>query len=448
MKKTIYTLVIIQIMALTSLQSQSWIPQGAGMLPVGYIMFSISVVNDSVVWAIACDYAEFNNTSGTGVSPGHISKVLRTTDAGETWQSHDVEESMGRVSYNIEAVDANTAWISSQDFGSGLGRALYNTADGGNTWTQKLLHRAGGVFVRVFDEQHIMCQNNRYKAWSMDGGENWSVDTLEQYGASEYNLVASANNMACTVGDTLWVGTSEGRIVRTINYGETTEFFETGFSIIQCVSFKDHENGMLFYYNSSTDFGTAISTDGGVNWEATPTKPFTNFEYNLTYVPGTAGTFITATDHFNDNNEVFWTTDFGETWLPAESIEGNFTNCIDFSSPTSGWVAAGGPITSETVPILFRYSGDPLTGSQHLPAPIAKFHLYPNPVADYINVTFTSPTAGQLLLHDVNGCLLYQKAITKTDLSTSIDLRDLPAGVYTVTVSSVEGVVVEQVVKR
>lgn len=410
--------------------SQNWEGHAAGLLPDGYQIISISVVDDKTVWVNASVASVVFGPST--VPANHLIKILRTTDGGETWHSYDVEESIGRFSFDIVGIDSLTAWLTTQDYNNGLDRALYKTEDGGNTWTLKLKHRSAGVFMRVFDSERLMCQNNSFKAWSDDGGDTWHLDTLAGYIGNEYNVVVSANNMADVVGDTVWVGTTpNGRIVRTTNYGQTTEFFETGLNnvYIQSIAFKDHLNGMLFYFASASDFGVARTSDGGVTWEKNFPQPPANYEYNLTYVPGTSGGFVTATDLYEAGSEVFWTTDFGETWTFGGSIPNTTTNSIAFSSPTSGWVASTDDLSSSSgKPLLYKWTGNAFVSSAK-EAIIGEIALFPNPASDFLYLTLPENVAQPFhaSLFNLSGRLVKTQTLSP---GQPLELKGLAAGMY------------------
>ncbi|MEK7254171.1 MAG: T9SS type A sorting domain-containing protein [Bacteroidota bacterium] len=338
--------------------SQKWQPLGHGLLPTGYALYGISVVSENVIWAVA----DVDTATIPPVPAGHLIKVIKTTDGGLNWSVYDVEESVGRVSWNVEAVDDKTAWLTTQDLGSGLGRALYKTEDGGETWTQKLFHRAGGVFVRALDESHIYCQNGRFAGWSEDGGETWTLDTLEAYAADEFNVLYSGNNMAAAVGDTVWVGTTKGRVCRATNFGNTIELIDIDtsaeFEIVN-VAFNDHLHGMLQSLNP-TDFTARlhITSDGGATWQLAASQPPPDGRnYNIAALPGIAGAFVLIQDPYSTmmSNEVnaFYTLDFGNTLNLVEPATGT-SNSVDFISPTKGWATAG-LIVDENTPAFFKW---------------------------------------------------------------------------------------------
>lgn len=59
----------------------------------------------------------------------------------------------------------------------------------------------------------------------------------------------------------------------------------------------------------------------------------------------------------------------------------------------------------------------------------AAIGLYPNPVADFVTLQSRAPVAGTVTLYDIGGRRLRQCAVNRA-VSTRLDLRDLPAGVY------------------
>ena len=419
------------ILLMHQADAQSWIPQGRGLLPLGYTVLSISAVDDSVIWVTAA--LESVALSGNPVPLDHKLKVLRSIDGGLSWENHDV--ATGRFSWDITAEDAQTAWLTTQSYGNGIANALFKTEDGGFTWQNKLIHTAAGVFVRRFDDTHILCQTNKWVAWSSNNGEDWNLDTIQEYLPNEFNTLAAGNNMASVVGDTLWVGTSLGRIVRFTNYGASSEMIYTGnVFYTQSLSFADHLRGMIFHYKISPhEFGLSRTFDGGNTWELTPSKPETNRSYNITYVPGTVATFVAVTEFSQDGSEYYWTTDFGETWTKGGEIENAQTNCVQFLSPTKGWASTGN-ITQGGEPIVYRWLGDIFTSSAYVRHQLNGFEVSPNPASAKLQYHFDNDDnkMHELTLLDLYGRILRSEKTSSNEL----DISSLPSGSYFLQIQS------------
>jgi hypothetical protein len=423
------------MVAAYSAHSQEWIPQGMNLLPDGYAVFSMSIVDDTALWIIASEKAVVE--SGSPVPSNHQILIFRSIDAGQTWETIIVEESTGRFSFDIQAESADEAWITTQDYNSGLGRAIYKTEDGGVTWQQKTMSGSAGVFIRLLEPNHIFCQANKGVTTSADDGVTWETHIIEGYGITdnEYNGVISGSNMACSVGDTIWVGTSEGRVVRSTLYGQAHEIFTAApGKFIQCVSFADHEKGMLIYYNLNTGaYGLARSSDGGTTWSETPSKPDEVISCNLTFVPGTSATYVLTPDPYAIDHSYYVTNDFGETWRNGGTIGGENFNSVQFLNPTTGWLAAE-KSTGNGSPLAYKWSGDLSTGTKSLDQSLTAFTLSPNPALDYISLHFDEELTEEQIqtLYDHTGKVIFSRKTNQKE----IDIRALSPGLYTLNINS------------
>src|SRR5262249_46794587 len=90
----------------------------------------VSAVSEQVAWA-----------SGTGGT------FLRTTDGGTTWTAGKVPGAERLDFRDVQAVDANTAYLLS--IGKGETSRVYKTTDGGANWTLQLQNKDAEGF---FDE--------------------------------------------------------------------------------------------------------------------------------------------------------------------------------------------------------------------------------------------------------------------------------------------------------
>ncbi|MBL8183069.1 MAG: oxidoreductase, partial [Blastocatellia bacterium] len=120
--KAIVSLMIVCIAALVS--SAQWIKQDVATTAS---FRGLSVVNEKVIWA-----------SGTGGT------VIRTVDGGKKWDVIQVPDAAKLDFRDIEAFDANTAYILS--IGNGESSRIYKTTDGGKSWKEQFRNKNEKAF--------------------------------------------------------------------------------------------------------------------------------------------------------------------------------------------------------------------------------------------------------------------------------------------------------------
>ncbi len=426
----IYLLGMVQ-----NVHSQTWIPQGEGVLPFGYAISSMSVVDDTVIWVSAGLLAGWSNPM----------KVFKSIDAGETWETYDVTSCVNCKSGAIEAVNGSTAWLTSEDQ-LGFGK-LYKTEDGGQTWELKLTDLSAIGAVKIFDNQHLLCQYYSYFAWSDDAGETWetAVVTGEPSGYQPY-LAGPISG----AGDTSWFGMIppsnndpgvSAKLIRATNFGRDISFIDCAIDSIysiSLVSFRDHLHGMMtystwqyvydyywgWYYSRSEQESLALSSDGGDTWS--PIRNPTSGIKAILTIPDALSAYIVI-----DATQILWTMDGGETWTvqflayPLASI--------DFSSRNAGWVAING--TSSDHPLVLKWNGDFISATKdHSPISYREVRVFPNPSQDiiYYSIDDDHSQPHTLTLTDAVGQVVIEKEIHEMELNCS----DLPAGVYFIRIQS------------
>ncbi len=238
----------------------------------------LSAVNEKVVWA-----------SGTGGT------VLRTIDGGVTWQVMQVPDADKLDFRDIEAFDANTAYILS--IGNGAASRIYKTTDGGETWWLSYQNSNEKAFfdaIAFWDKDHGLAMsdpvNGRFLILTTDdGGKSWrSIDKLNMpealageggFAASGTCLITQGKQNAFLVS-----GGNTARVFRSNDRGRTWAVSETplrkdgtaagAFSI----AFKDGKNGMLVGgdYQKPDDGANAaaFTQDGGKTWTLLNEQPY------------------------------------------------------------------------------------------------------------------------------------------------------------------------------
>jgi hypothetical protein len=141
MKKINYVLLFICLFLFSTLRAQSWVENTAaqGLIPIKHQIADIDALTDSVVWILTHYLPE--TTTETLADTLTYSKILRTINGGNSWQVFEIPASKGRVCVDIEATDSLNVWVTtvkSLILDAGIEEGiLFNTKDGGRTWTEK-----------------------------------------------------------------------------------------------------------------------------------------------------------------------------------------------------------------------------------------------------------------------------------------------------------------------
>ena len=399
-------------------QSESLLFEGqaTGILPNGSSLYDLDAVDQEVIWAVANEGRAFTFP----VAEDHSPAILKSTDGGESWEYKVAEEITGWISFDIHAFGPDTAWMTTQNFDSvSSDRGLWATFDGGETWTEKLLAPAGGVWQHFFDRQEGIVINRQGIRKTLDGGETWTlVDSaaIPLFDSTEFTVIFNGTNSFATVEDHMWFGTTQGRIFKTTDRGNTWVAIQASpdSSQISTLAFSDTLNGLavVSIQGFSPRFSTIIlrTADGGQTWTALP--PFVKPIFSLEYVPGTENTFIAGgrADQF-----LAYTLDGGETWIFAPDIAP--FDGIDFVSPESGWIA-NNTFQGAANPAVLKYIGEPFPAATS----VSRDHLlqgvsvkvFPNPTSEFLTVE-SEKAIQNISLIDLQG--------RKTALSTSVNRK-------------------------
>ena len=133
----------------------------------------LAVVSEKVIWA-----------SGTGGT------VLRSIDGGKNWSVNKVPEAEKLDFRDIEAFDADTAYILS--IGPGESSRIYKTTDGGKSWKLQFKNTNEKAFfdaVAFWDKTHGIAMSDpvdgKYVLIETTDGETWKpLDTSQMPNAA------------------------------------------------------------------------------------------------------------------------------------------------------------------------------------------------------------------------------------------------------------------------
>jgi photosystem II stability/assembly factor-like uncharacterized protein len=149
----------------------------------------LSVVNRNVIWA-----------SGTGGT------FLKTTDGGKTWMVGKVPDAEKLDFRDVEAFDANTAYLLS--IGNGETSRIYKTTDGGQTWQMQYQATDEKIFLDAlafWDRNNGIAMGDPVNGYfyllrTNNGGKNWyPIGNDKQFPAKEGEAAFAASGTCLIV---------------------------------------------------------------------------------------------------------------------------------------------------------------------------------------------------------------------------------------------------------
>jgi photosystem II stability/assembly factor-like uncharacterized protein len=300
----------------------------------------LSVVSEKIVWA-----------SGTGGS------VVRTLDGGKTWKIITVSGAEKLDFRDIEAFDANTAYILS--IGNGESSRIYKTTDGGANWKLQFKNTNEKAFfdaIACWDRNNCIAMSdpvdNKFVLISTkDGGQNWNpIDTAKMPPTKDGEAAFAASGTCfLTQGKSnafLVTGGTAARVFRSTNRGSTWSVVDTPIAAngggIFSIAMLDARNGVIvggdYSKPAETKNNLALTTNSERTWKLR--TGLSGYRSGVAYVDqkilvavGTNGTDLSL--------------DGGKTW---KKVGNENLNVVQAKSKNTIWAA--GPTG-----VVTRYAG-------------------------------------------------------------------------------------------
>lgn len=413
--------------------AQFWSEKATGFTAANRTLSSISIVNTSVIWAIALD-----NSADTDYT---IKEFTKSTDGGETWTPGTINlgaNTSGLGITSISAISDQIAWISAAPDVSDFG-GVWKTTDGGLTWTKQTTALFNNPtdsytsFVHFWDASNGVTggdtENGTFEIYTTsNGGNNWN----RVIGANiPSSLVGEMGYVGVTsvVGNIFWFGTSAGRIFKSIDKGlswTVTQTPSTDFNLgLDRFTFSDANNGLFMDHNNTTTLYK--TTDGGNNWTSITTPGF--YKTNIAYIPGTSTVIAgAAANPFSSS----YSTDNGSTWTTIDS--GVFHGTLAFLNDSFGFSA--GINTNATTGGISKFAGLPLkTPSFEADKQIV---AYPNPTNGILKINSNNSLIKEVSVYDLLGKEVFNSKFSPLN-NVTLDLNSLQAGNYILKTTSDSG---------
>ncbi len=324
--------------------------QDAGFTKRYSMVNSVSAVDGNIAWATAKD----------GKNQFNVQEIIRTTDAGQTWEVITVPNHNGLVNTSIFALDENKAWFTCYKAGGEFSQGIFHTDDGGTTWTCQstaIFDPALGAFpnsVYFWDASNGVCMGDPSGGYfeiytTTDGGSNWnrvSQINLPDPLTDEYGITDNYS----VVDNTIWFTTTKGRIYKSADQGLNWVAYQTPISTYGIVDFKNQLEGLLISQNDATLYKT---TDGGVNWLQIAYIGDVHAN-NIKYVPGSPDTWVCSGDIGSDAG-ISYSTDGGLTWDYFPTTHGVHMGAMDWVDAVTAYIGTANVDSTEGG--MFRYWG-------------------------------------------------------------------------------------------
>jgi len=313
--------------------SAQWTPQHSA---TSARFRGVSAVSRTVAWA-----------SGSGGT------YARTTDGGTTWQSAVVPEASQLDFRDVEAVDANTAYLLS--IGPGEQSTIRKTTDGGRHWSLQFTNHNPKAFFDAFafwdpstgiaisdpvDGRFVIVKTT-------NGGSTWRELRRESFPPvieGEAAFAASGTCIAVQGKKNVWLGTGGGataRVFRSSDGGNSWKLAQTPIAAgnassgIFSIAFRDANNGVIvggdYKKEGEASNNVATTTDGGASWTLAKGPRPSGFRSAVAYIPGgRAGMLVAVGPSGSD-----YSTDGGASWT---SIDSSGYHALSFArASAAGW---------------------------------------------------------------------------------------------------------------
>lgn len=391
-------------------------------------------------------YCSATSANSVWICANSGNEFMHTQDMGLTWTVSNVSTGAGWGWSSIVGLDSVTAWATFYNSGSGSNGRVYKTTDGGATWTQQTVAYTSASFANFSyfwnANEGITLgdpKNNEYEIYStMDGGTTWTAvpgANIADPLAGEYGLTDSY----CTSGNSIWAGTTGGRILfshdKGMNWGVMTTMQSTT-DYISRVAFRDSLNGMYLSNDAQGNYlGIYKTNDGGATWTMVSDgqtdiggifQPLT-----ISYVPGTTGSYVVTAANNGDMGSAY-TNDEGVSWTNIDLMARTY---VSFISKDYGWSG----VIDQNIQSNGASSWAGLIGFNEIDN-ATNAAVFPNPALDVINVMIQKSENEEVAIEvvDMLGNLVYSTRYTPVtnNFAYQIDAAQLAQGTYMVKVKT------------
>jgi len=432
-----YLLFLLLTITSFSTQAQFWEEKDSDFPTESTGISRFDIVDENIAWGIGYN----------GINPdNNIQQFSKTIDAGLTWTAGTI--SVGNVGLgigDIAAIDDQIAYIAVYPRNANQQGGIWKTEDGGSTWNKitSTAYTSASSFINIV---HFY-NNNDGVAMGDPINNEWEIYTTSDAGAT-FNRIAAANipspqngetgylAQKATAGNSIWFTTNKGRVFHSTNLGFNWNVYQSpvsdfgGETVSADISFSDANKGIL-----QTQSGVLYSTlNAGQTWSQITLNGSGNpYGDNIAYIPNSSN--IVSVGSNPDFAGSSYSVDDGVTWTNIDTKQHVDVSFFDSVTGYSGGFTSNAGNTG-----VFKYAAEVLTVDNFAFA--KAISLYPNPTSDLVNISSTG-TIARLELINLSG-----QQIKVFEPLTVISLKELPAGMYLIKITTDQGVETLPIIKN
>lgn len=431
MKKIIFSALLIGLQSVVSGQVISWATQNTVFPQLSTGVNAMSIVSPQVMWVSGRD---------GNAAAANYQVFSRTTNGGTNWQSGSINLNNTNLTISdLCATSATEAYVITTLPTGGTGGGIFKTSDSGATWVKQTTASFSsttsfGNIIHFWDANNGIAMGDpigsplKFEIYTTNnGGTNWTAVPVANIPAAiatdEYGYV----NQSSVFGDSIWFGTSKGRIFKSNDKGLTWTVVQSPISDFGAtatygrMSMKSATEAILLTKPKSL----RKTVDGGATW-TTLSPVGTYFGGDISYVPG-SNLLLTTGAATGDSGSSYSLND-GLNWTTIEATTQKL-NLAAFNM-TSVWAGA---FSNGSTGGIYKMNSTLGTNEVNLEKQLV--NIYPNPSDGIVNIK-TEQKINYIQLFDASG-----KLIQSNTSEQSMDISDKKNGVYILKVQTADGTV-------